>query len=113
MHITPVSALETLKGSGKLFTELFSHGTLSVEIYKPQGQDLQTPHHRDEVYVVIAGTGQFVLEDQIFDFHPGDFLFVPAGAIHRFVDFTADFSTWVIFYGPAGGESDPVTEDGL
>jgi uncharacterized RmlC-like cupin family protein len=38
-------------------------------------------------------------------FGPGDFLFVPAGIEHRFVNFTDDFSTWVIFYGPKGGES--------
>jgi hypothetical protein len=32
-------------------------------------------------------------------------LFVPAGHEHRFEDFTPDFATWVIFYGPDGGES--------
>ena len=35
----------------------------------------------------------------------GQVLFVPAGIEHRFEDFSDDFSTWVIFYGPAGGES--------
>ena len=30
---------------------------------------------------------------------------VPAGAVHRFVDFTDDFGTWVVFYGPEGGEA--------
>jgi hypothetical protein len=24
--------------------------------------------------------------------------------VHRFEDFTEDFSTWVFFYGPVGGE---------
>jgi len=31
-------------------------------------------------------------------------LFVPAGVAHRFDEFTADFCTWVMFYGPEGGE---------
>jgi len=35
---------------------------------------------------------------------PGDLLFVPAGIVHRFEDFTDDFATWVMFYGPEGGE---------
>ena len=35
-------------------------------------------------------------------------IFVPAGIEHRFENFTDDFSTWVIFYGPAGGEKDTV-----
>lgn len=30
--------------------------------------------------------------------------FVAAGVEHRFEDFTADFATWVVFWGPKGGE---------
>ena len=35
---------------------------------------------------------------------PGSLLFVPALRPHRFTQFTDDFSTWVVFYGPDGGE---------
>jgi mannose-6-phosphate isomerase-like protein (cupin superfamily) len=35
----------------------------------------------------------------------GSFLFVPAGHIHRFEDFSADLVFWVLFYGPEGGET--------
>jgi hypothetical protein len=31
-------------------------------------------------------------------------VFVAAGEHHRFVNFSGDFSTWVVFYGPEGGE---------
>lgn len=34
----------------------------------------------------------------------GDVLFAPAGIEHRFENFSDDFVTWVIFYGPVGGE---------
>jgi len=105
MKIGKQSALDELKKSGKLFTELFSHGTLSVEVFKPQKTDEQTPHDKDEVYVVIAGKGEFSCGDEVYPFEAGDFLFVPAGVEHRFVDFSEDFSTWVIFYGPSGGEA--------
>jgi hypothetical protein len=37
-------------------------------------------------------------------FAPGDALFVAAAVEHRFEDFSDDFGTWVMFYGPAGGE---------
>ena len=37
-------------------------------------------------------------------FGPGDILFAAAGESHRFDKFTEDFCTWVIFYGPEGGE---------
>jgi hypothetical protein len=30
---------------------------------------------------------------------------MPARASHRFLDYSGDFATWVMFYGPEGGES--------
>lgn len=101
-----------LTKSGKLFHEVFTHGSLLVEIYKPVGKDLQTPHARDEVYVVIAGTGFFVSGDSRKPFAPGEFLFVPAGVVHRFEDFSDDFVTWVVFYGPEGGEA-PIPKEAV
>jgi len=89
---------------GKLYAELFSHGTLTVEIYAPKGIDLQQPHTRDELYIVVAGSGWFSVEGQRFQFGPGDALFAAAGEDHRFGDFTEDLLTWVVFYGPEGGE---------
>ncbi len=80
------------------------HGTMSVEIYRPVKSDLQTPHAQDELYVVISGTGEFINNGIRTDFRPGDVLFAPAGIEHRFENFTEDFATWVIFYGPVGGE---------
>jgi mannose-6-phosphate isomerase-like protein (cupin superfamily) len=85
---------------------LFRHGTLDVEMYAPRGHDPQQPHTRDEVYVIARGSGTFVCEEERSPFEVGDLLFVPAGAAHRFEDFTDDFAVWVLFYGPEGGEAD-------
>ena len=104
MHINLKQALEKLNNSSDEFIELFGYGSLSVEIYKPDKVDKQTPHDKDEIYVVVSGTGTFLNGKESSDFGPGDFLFVKAGVKHRFINFTADFSTWVFFYGPKGGE---------
>ena len=104
MKIAVTDALSTLKNSSQPFTELFSRGTLSVEIYKPKERDHQQPHTKDEVYVVISGNGNFYCDGKTTSFESGDFLFVPAGIEHRFENFSEDFVTWVIFYGPTGGE---------
>ncbi|WP_445376055.1 cupin domain-containing protein [Natronospira proteinivora] len=85
------------------FAEVFRHGTLQVEIYKPDGVDYQKPHARDEVYVIISGSGQFINGADKQPFEAGEVLFVPAGAEHRFENFTDDFATWVFFFGPEGG----------
>lgn len=104
MRLTVANALEALADVDKEYRELFTHGSLEIEIYKPEGVDRQTPHGRDEVYVVASGSGWFVNGDTREPFEAGEVLFVPAGVEHRFEDFTDDFSTWVMFYGPEGGE---------
>lgn len=103
-RLTPSAALAALAQTDKPFVLLFRHGTLEVEFYRPEGVDRQTPHARDEVYVVVSGSGTFVSGGTRRPFEPGEVLFVPAGVEHRFEDFTPDFATWVFFYGPEGGE---------
>ena len=82
----------------------FFHGTMEGKLYQPRGTDLQKPHSRDEVYVVAAGRARFVNGAARYPVGAGDFLFVPAGRVHRFEDISEDFATWVVFYGPEGGE---------
>ena len=87
-----------------LYGILLEHGTLELGYYKPAGEDLQQPHDRDEVYVVRSGHGVFECDGRTRPFEPGEALFVPAGVVHRFKEFSDDFTAWVIFYGPKGGE---------
>lgn len=105
MQSSVKNALQKLSDKpGALFEKIMEHGTMTVEIYKPLKTDQQTPHLQDELYVVISGSGHFLNNGQRLPFKPGDILFVPAGVTHRFENFTDDFATWVIFYGPNGGE---------
>ena len=104
-QIRLADALKTIPtADGKLFQEVFTHGSLAIEIYRPEKQDFQQPHRRDEGYIVLSGSGFFRNEGERVAFSAGDFLFAKAGAAHRFEDFSDDFATWVIFYGPDGGE---------
>jgi len=75
-----------------------------LELYAPRGDDDQQPHHQDELYFVVKGSGTFYCDGERAQFGPGDALFAAAGVEHRFEDFTEDFETWVVFYGPEGGE---------
>ncbi|MDO6602166.1 cupin domain-containing protein [Arenibacter palladensis] len=95
--ISELLALTELEESGKEFITLFQKGQLTVEIYKPHMADKQTPHDRDEFYLIISGEGKFQLTEQTTTFKSGDFLYVPAFSEHRFIEFTKDFVTWVFF----------------
>lgn len=101
----PLPATDTWK-LGVWDAEVLKHGTMSVEIFAPKEQDFQTAHEQDEIYIIVSGTGDFWLNGQTFPFAPGDVFFVPARVEHRFTTFTPDFVTWVVFYGPVGGEKE-------
>jgi len=110
-YLKALTGMEQLPGpNGERSIELFRHGTLTVKLYAPRGNDAQTPHTRDEIYVVATGTGRFKCGTAVTSFGPGDMLFVAAGEEHRFTEFTDDFATWVFFYGPEGGEAEVVKE---
>jgi mannose-6-phosphate isomerase-like protein (cupin superfamily) len=103
LNISLAAASERLVGLPKPFVVLFERGDVAVELFAPRGADLQQPHVRDEIYIIASGTGMFRRGDERVAFAPGDFLFVAAGVPHRFEEFSDDFSTWVVFFGPPGG----------
>ena len=109
MKVSLQEALARVPGAkGERFATVFERGSVSVEVYAPRGTDPQSPHTRDELYIVAQGQGRRGSiargRDRSDRFGAGDFLFVPAGVVHRFVDFTGDLAVWVVFYGPQGGE---------
>jgi mannose-6-phosphate isomerase-like protein (cupin superfamily) len=90
---------------GNLAVPVFGHGSLEAELYTPHGEDPQTSHTRDEIYVVARGAGLFFDGSDRYPVRHGSFVFVPAGQIHGFEQFSPDFAVWVFFYGPEGGEA--------
>jgi mannose-6-phosphate isomerase-like protein (cupin superfamily) len=84
--------------------EVMRHGSMALRYYAPRGNDPQTPHAQDELYLVASGRGTFACGGKRVAFGPGDVLFAAAGVEHRFEAFSGDFGTWVVFYGPEGGE---------
>jgi len=84
---------------GRRSSEVFVDDDLEIRLYAPKGHDPQTPHDRDELYVVAAGHGNFRVGERVEAFAPGALLYVAAHETHRFEDFSDDFATWVVFYG--------------
>lgn len=96
--------LAQLPATGERYVVSFRHGTMRLGLYAPRDRDAQQPHQQDELYVVVTGRGDFVCAGTRTTFGPGDVLFATAGVAHRFENFSDDFATWVVFYGPDGGE---------
>ena len=119
LRVTVADAKATPIDTGRDTARLLAHGSMELRWFVPRQGDPQTPHDKDELYVIVSGTGVFMraVESLPFDditlpiqgeervrFGPGDVLFVPAGTVHRFEEFSDDFAAWIVFYGPEGGE---------
>jgi mannose-6-phosphate isomerase-like protein (cupin superfamily) len=98
------AAPTAIYSQGAPFATMMAGGTMRVEVFAPKGVDLQQPHKQDELYFIQSGTGRIDINGQKFDAAVGDAFFVAAGVAHRFEGFSDDFVTWVVFYGPEGGE---------
>ena len=112
MKITAAQLLKRLPGKvsekwpmGERFVSALAHGSMSVELYAPIATDPQAPHTQDELYFIQSGSGVLVIAGERHPFEPGACFFVAAGVEHKFEFFSPDFSTWVVFWGPVGGES--------
>lgn len=115
MKTTIAEALAQLPGppsaqypEGAPSVTMLRHASMQLKLFTPSrnsdGRDRQLPHDQDELYLVQHGSAQIDIDGQAFEAAPGDAFFVAAGASHRFTRFTPDFATWVVFYGPHGGE---------
>ncbi|MBD0348326.1 MAG: cupin domain-containing protein [Thermoleophilia bacterium] len=79
--------------------EFFRAPSLSMTIYRlPAGAtDEQQPHNEDEVYYVVEGRAQFLVEDESRPVGPGTVLFVAKHVEHRFHAIEEDLTTLVVF----------------
>lgn len=93
----PLPADEKWK-DGVWFTGAFRKGEFELEFFAPRGADYQTPHEKDEFYIIARGTANLIKEGEAISCQTGDALFVAAGEAHHFEDFSDDFATWVIFF---------------
>lgn len=87
--------------NGVFDQEVWRSRRASVSVFAPRSVDHQTPHDRDELYVIVAGEGRFDLDGTLMDFGAGDLIHVPAGVPHRFLP-PLTLTAWVIFF-----EADP------
>ena len=105
-HVSLQQAIQQLqKQKGDPFSILIQHGSMRVEYFAPRGEDKQTPHKQDELYIINSGNASFNRNGQKVHCNQGDVLFVPAGLPHHFFNISNDFGTWVIFYGDEKTES--------
>ena len=90
----------------KSYLEFLSSSSMSLGLYvlPAGGEDLQSPHGEDEVYVVTAGRARIRVGEEDRAVEPGSVVFVPARVPHRFHSIESDLSA-LVFFAPAEGSA--------
>jgi mannose-6-phosphate isomerase-like protein (cupin superfamily) len=100
--------VETCEQRGTPYLEFLRVPALSSGIYRLVAgeEDPQTAHDEDEVYFVLRGRAQLIMDGEKRDLGPGSILYIPADMDHRFVNIEEDLSLLVFFGsgGPSGAE---------
>lgn len=88
-----------LEASERTYLPFLTRPSLRVGLYAltAGAEDQQQPHAQDEVYYALAGHGAMTLDDAEFSVRPGDVIYVPAHAAHRFHGITEDLQLLVFF----------------
>lgn len=88
-----------LDASGRAYLPFLTRPSLRTGLYTLDvgAEDRQQPHDQDEVYYVVAGRGVMTLDDAEFTVAPGDVIYVPARATHRFHDISEGLQLLVFF----------------
>lgn len=91
---------------GQFLAEVFAHGTMTLEVFAPRGEDRQAPYHQDRLFLVASGQSATRLGDEAGEVAAGDALLVQANETVRFEAMSEDFVCWVVSWGPEGGEAE-------
>ena len=82
------------------YAAILENENMEIGLYAPVNNDSQSPHLRDEIYVIVKGEGTFYNDGKREEFGPGDLFWVSAGKEHRFEKFSDDLIAWYVIYGP-------------
>ena len=80
--------------------ETGGHAQLVVMTIQPGEEIGEETHEGDQILFFVEGEGEAVIEGQSSPVRPGDYVFVPAGTLHNFVNTGGEPLRLVTTYAP-------------
>ncbi|HRW08244.1 MAG TPA: cupin domain-containing protein [Caldilineaceae bacterium] len=92
------------QANGQLWHEFLRVPDLSMGLYvlPAGGTDPQQPHTEDEVYYVVSGRGQIMVDGEDRPVQAGSIVYVIKGIEHRFHSIEEELQI-LVFFAPAEG----------
>ena len=109
--VRPTDEKKTIYGAGDEYAFLAAGDETNgryfiMEALVPPGAG--PPPHRqtreEEAFYVLEGTVTFRANDETIEAGPGTFLHIPSGAVHNFINESAEPARMLIFFAPPGIE---------
>ena len=88
--------------TNELYLEFLRESSMSIGLYilPAGGVDPQSPHNEDEVYVVLNGRSQIMVDGEDRPVQKGSIVFVGKHVDHRFHSIEEDLEI-LVFFAPA------------
>lgn len=92
------------QANGQLWHEFLRVPDLSMGFYvlPAGGTDPQQPHSEDEIYYVVSGRGQIMVDGEDRPVQTGSIVYVAKGIEHRFHTIEEELQI-LVFFAPAEG----------
>lgn len=86
-----------------------THKVKKIRVQPGGRLSLQYHHHRAEVWTIISGIGTVTVDEVVKDYHPGEVVRIPQGALHRIANTQSEDLIFVeVQHGTYFGEDDIV-----
>ena len=88
--------------TNELYLEFLRETSMSIGLYilPAGGVDPQSPHNEDEVYLILNGRGQIMVDGEDRPVQKGSIVFVGKHIEHRFHSIEEDLEI-LVFFAPA------------
>ena len=93
-QVAPPGPLRWVRYRELKHSQIMSAGVYELPAFS---RDHQTPHADDEIYYVLSGTSEIMLDDTSYETEPGMLIYVPAGLPHLFHHITTDLRLLAVF----------------
>ena len=89
-----------MKAQKEEFRRILETRNIALGIWKIEvgESDFQTPHERDEVYIILSGKAKLKIEEKIFEVSPNKIFFVKRDTEHNFFDIVEDVELIYAFH---------------
>lgn len=93
-HVSYDEAMMTIKEEKKTYASLMDNPSMGVGFFVPKANMSTKKASKDQVFMILTGSGEFILNKVKSKFETGDALSVKEGQMYQFINYSSDLKAW-------------------